>query len=155
MSPDLPCSRVIRVRREADEVMRLSGLVPSVHACGAEVWSEVESVGQVSVQQCYGPEEWGHLITGIYWMTRFCVCLLLVPGKFQCWNFWLRNVSFSWDLAFTFNGCACSNLLIREASVRKLRWYRCIDAAQHKHGSHRIHSQSLWPSGCEVGGHCM
>ena len=54
----------IRVRREADEVMHSSWLVPT-SLWGLGLWS---GVGQV--QQRYVPKEWGQLTTWRYWMTR-------------------------------------------------------------------------------------
>ena len=57
MSPDLPCSRVmgvIRVRREADEVMHPSCLVPTVQACGgsAMIWGCCSWSGLGSATLC-------------------------------------------------------------------------------------------------------
>lgn len=51
MSSDLPCSRVMeRVKREADKVMHLSCLVPTVQACGgsAMIWGCRSYSGLVS-----------------------------------------------------------------------------------------------------------
>ncbi len=60
----------IRVRREVDEVMHLSCLVPTAQACWGSAMIWVAAVGQVKVQQRYVPKEWGQLTTWIYWMTR-------------------------------------------------------------------------------------
>ena len=58
----------IRVRREADEVMPPSCLVPTAQTCGgsAMIWGCCSWSGQ----QRYEPKEWGQLTTWIYWMIR-------------------------------------------------------------------------------------
>ena len=71
MSPDIPCSRVIRVRREADEVMHPSCLVPTVvQACGgsAMIWGCCSWSCLGSLTLC--AQIWGQLTIWIYWMTR-------------------------------------------------------------------------------------
>ncbi len=60
----------IRVRREADELMHSSCLVPTAQACGgsAMIWGCCSWSGLGSAT--YVPKEWGQLTTWIYWMTR-------------------------------------------------------------------------------------
>ena len=70
----------IRVRREADEVMHPSRLVPIVQTCGggAMIWGCWSWSGRASATLC--AKEWGQLTTWIYWMTR-----LFHPWVFLPW----------------------------------------------------------------------